>query len=243
MLNGENPPVTNVFIIAASPILRAGLEAILQRDERLFAAGGAGSITPAPLYLSPEKTIDVLLVSVESKRELDDLTGFLSDGAAAADDAAAASSEEERTSPIVVALVSPEFQNPSQIVRLLQNGVRGILTSDAGAGEIRAGLLAASDLIVLPPKLLDALISDETSEKMSFREETASDQFAESLTARELEVLELLAQGDSNKRIAWHLNISEHTVKFHVASVFAKLGVNTRTEAVTEGLRRGLILL
>jgi DNA-binding CsgD family transcriptional regulator len=65
----------------------------------------------------------------------------------------------------------------------------------------------------------------------------------ETLTPREAEVLEMLADGASNKSIAYQLNISEHTVKFHVASIFAKLGVNTRTEAVTLALRRGLILL
>jgi DNA-binding NarL/FixJ family response regulator len=65
----------------------------------------------------------------------------------------------------------------------------------------------------------------------------------ETLTAREKEVLEMLGEGASNKSIAYQLNISEHTVKFHVASIFAKLGVNTRTEAVTQALRNGLILL
>ena len=53
----------------------------------------------------------------------------------------------------------------------------------------------------------------------------------------------MLAEGASNKAIADRLSISEHTVKFHVASIFSKLGVNTRTEAVTLALRRGLVLL
>ncbi|MCA1615145.1 MAG: response regulator transcription factor [Acidobacteria bacterium] len=65
----------------------------------------------------------------------------------------------------------------------------------------------------------------------------------EALTPREREVLEMLAEGLSNKEIAWRLNISEHTVKFHLASVFAKLDVSTRTEAVMQGLRRGLLMM
>jgi len=63
------------------------------------------------------------------------------------------------------------------------------------------------------------------------------------LTPREMEVLRLMAEGAANKTIAWKLDISEHTVKFHVASIFAKLNAGTRTEAVTQGVRRGLILL
>ena len=63
------------------------------------------------------------------------------------------------------------------------------------------------------------------------------------LTPRELEVLRMMADGAANKEIAWKLAISEHTVKFHVASVMGKLNASSRTEAVTRGLRRGLILM
>jgi DNA-binding NarL/FixJ family response regulator len=65
----------------------------------------------------------------------------------------------------------------------------------------------------------------------------------ERLTAREREVLELVSQGQSNRGIANALGISEHTVKFHLASIFGKLGASTRTEAVRRGLRRGLITI
>jgi DNA-binding NarL/FixJ family response regulator len=65
----------------------------------------------------------------------------------------------------------------------------------------------------------------------------------EPLTSREREVLQLLARGLGNKEIAAGLKISEHTVKFHVASILGKLGASTRTEAVTVGLRRGLVLI
>ena len=63
------------------------------------------------------------------------------------------------------------------------------------------------------------------------------------LTPREVEVLGELARGVPNKTIAGRLAISEHTVKFHIASIFAKLGVASRTEAVTQGVRLGLIML
>ena len=63
------------------------------------------------------------------------------------------------------------------------------------------------------------------------------------LTPREIEVLAMMAEGLGNKAIATRLGISPHTVKFHIASVFAKLNVESRTEAVTEGVRRGLVLI
>ncbi len=65
----------------------------------------------------------------------------------------------------------------------------------------------------------------------------------ESLTARELDVLGLVADGLPNRDIARALDISEHTVKFHLASIFGKLGVSTRTEAVQRALRLGLIAI
>jgi DNA-binding NarL/FixJ family response regulator len=66
---------------------------------------------------------------------------------------------------------------------------------------------------------------------------------AEDLTAREVEVLRLMARGYRNKQLAAMLNISEHTAKFHVSSVLAKLGARTRTEAVTIGMTRGLVAI
>lgn len=65
----------------------------------------------------------------------------------------------------------------------------------------------------------------------------------EALTPRELEVLEVLAEGLSNRAIALRLHISEHTVKFHVSAIFAKLGAENRTDAVRRGVRLGLITL
>ena len=69
------------------------------------------------------------------------------------------------------------------------------------------------------------------------------DPLIDPLAARELEGLQLLAQGQANKQIALDLAISEHTVKFHVSSIYTKLGAANRTEAVRLGVRRGLVLL
>ena len=70
---------------------------------------------------------------------------------------------------------------------------------------------------------------------------TSRNQLVESLTARELQVLRMLAEGLANKEIAARLGISEHTAKFHVTQILAKLGVGSRAEAVAAGMRRGLV--
>jgi len=71
----------------------------------------------------------------------------------------------------------------------------------------------------------------------------ASVPLEERLTPRELDVLDVLSQGLSNRAIAARLQISEHTVKFHISSIFAKLGAENRTDAVRLGVRAGLIAL
>ena len=71
----------------------------------------------------------------------------------------------------------------------------------------------------------------------------AAEALSQPLSERELEVLNLIAEGQSNKLIAHSLGISEHTVKTHVASIMAKLGASSRTEAVSQAIRRGLVML
>ena len=118
----------------------------------------------------------------------------------------------------------------------LRLGVRAMLPPDASGAEILAAIQAASaGMAAIDPRDLEALMTDGAP--------LASAEVASPLTARELEVLRMLAEGAANKSIAWKLGISEHTVKFHVAQILGKLNAGTRTEAVTLGIRRGLILL
>jgi DNA-binding NarL/FixJ family response regulator len=115
-------------------------------------------------------------------------------------------------------------------------GVRALLSRDAGAAEILAAVeAAASGMAVVDPRELETLLASNASAPVAAETHT--------LTARELEVLRMMAEGTANKAIAWELGISEHTVKFHVASILGKLNAGSRTEAVTVGVRKGLILL
>jgi NarL family two-component system response regulator YdfI len=149
---------------------------------------------------------------------------------------------DERTIQDVIAVASESppmlllaaESNPSWIGDALRAGVRGVIPRDAPESEIAAGVeAAASGLIALHPQWLDAALTHRVSVGVG----------TEALSPREIEVLRLMAEGVSNKTIAWRLNISEHTVKFHVNSIFSKMGVSSRTEAVMNGLRSGLVPL
>jgi DNA-binding NarL/FixJ family response regulator len=98
------------------------------------------------------------------------------------------------------------------------------------------------DIVLVPlPEQADVVV-DEAAVRAGARLDGAEDG-DEALTRRELSVLRLVAHGLGNKEIASELGISTHTVKYHLASLLAKLGVHTRTEAVTIGLRKGLVPL
>jgi DNA-binding NarL/FixJ family response regulator len=110
----------------------------------------------------------------------------------------------------------------------------GVLPRDATGAELRAAVAAVAEgLVVVPP----------TAARGLARSEGDDDEGPEPLTAREREVLELASHGLSNRDVASSLGISEHTVKFHLASIYGKLGAGSRTDAVRRGLRRGLITL
>lgn len=117
----------------------------------------------------------------------------------------------------------------------LRSGVTGILSREASADEIEAAIQAVhAGLVVMPAASLADLLPELR---------TAAEALSEPLSDRESEVLNLIAEGHSNKLIAQSLSISEHTVKTHVASIFEKMGVSSRTEAVSQAIRRGLVML
>jgi two-component system nitrate/nitrite response regulator NarL len=110
-------------------------------------------------------------------------------------------------------------------------GVRAVLSRTALPEQIVAALYAAAaGLIAVPTEFSSLIIREATP-----------DREVETLTPREIEALEMLAEGLSNKQIAAGLNISEHTAKFHVNSILSKLRAGTRTEAVMRGIRSGLV--
>jgi len=210
--------VNRVFIVAESARTRERLEDLLD-SRRIEVVGSASNLEDAAEALA-EEDADVLLVeapneSVEELLEALASTGLTKDTA-------------------VVVLVDQSA--PVWAGQALQAGIRGVLTGDADALQLaRAVEAAASGLVVLDPGEV------RTERSSSTRPVTLG--LSEPLTARERQVLQMLAGGLGNKEIASRLKISEHTAKFHVASILGKFGASSRTEAVAIGLRRGLILL
>lgn len=121
----------------------------------------------------------------------------------------------------------------------LSVAARGVLPVNAGEDELGAAVRALGEgLWVGAPSLVQGLLWRRPPETPSDAEYPG-----EPLTEREGQVLQLTAQGLANKQIAAALGISEHTVKFHLSSLYAKLGVTGRMEAVRAGARRGLVVL
>ncbi len=137
-------------------------------------------------------------------------------------------------SPRAAVVLSDEPAMASQLARA---GLRGwaILARDADADQLDLAVRTAESGMVL----LDLPVATTSLTAPA----PVAVQNMEPLTARELQVLQLVAQGLPNKGIARRLGISENTAKFHVASLCGKLGASSRTEAVTLAARRGLILL
>ena len=208
-----------VFIVAAPLRSRRELTALLDYAPDVEVVGTASSLEGAE---EDWEELDVLLIR-DSSESADELFDSLEDCGLV-------------RQPPVLLLLEQTTQN--KVNRAIQLGIRGVLPADVAAVQLISAVVAvAKGLVVLQPGDL-ALAAASTRT----RNGEAAELF-EPLTPREKEVLEMLASGLGNKQIAAHLKISEHTAKFHVASILGKLGASSRTEAVSLGLRRGLILL
>jgi DNA-binding NarL/FixJ family response regulator len=113
----------------------------------------------------------------------------------------------------------------------------GILPLEATREELLASIHALSEGLIVGSIPLMKKLFNTTDEETTF------DEILSPLTDREVEVLNLLAQGHPNKQIALALGISDHTVKFHVSSIYNKLNATNRAEAIRQGVRSGLISL
>ncbi|MFO7170709.1 MAG: response regulator transcription factor [Chloroflexota bacterium] len=202
-----------MLIVAAAPALRAGLRALLEGDG-LQVAGELPSLSA----LRGAPPADVLLLA-----DADQLA-----------DAERVLPEHARLAIVALA----EEPRAAAQLRGLPLAGWGLLPPDAGPEELAAAVRAAAGgLVALAPSLAARLLSRPPALEQPAGEAT------EQLTAREREVLDLVSQGLSNKLIARQLQISEHTVKFHLSSIFAKLGAVSRTDAVNRAARQGLIAL
>jgi NarL family two-component system response regulator YdfI len=219
---GKEPrgSVIRVFIVAASPLARAGLENLLAaRDVKVVGSNATMETLGETLA---DAAPDVVLIDSTGEPFEQSLESILTSGLASD----------------VSAVILGDGMTAASSADALRTGIRAALPSDISPEQLVVALQAvANGLLVLHPShAYEGLPAGPARAR-------ALDELAEPLTPRELEVLQMLAAGLSNKEIATRLKISDHTVKFHVASILGKLGAASRTEAVSLGIRRGLVLL
>lgn len=205
-----------LLIAAPSAIVRAGLESVGASGSGIEVVGASG--LPGLSAAIDQHAPDVVLAAVETHQDEPPENLMALAG---------------RNGAPAFVVLAPDLQTP-WTADALRAGIRAVLPGDLGPREILAAIeAAAAGLVVLHPQDVPVTASDRPLPAA----------LTQTLSPREIEVLTMLAEGLANKNIAWKLGISEHTVKFHVASILSKLNAGTRTEAVTQGIRRGLILI
>lgn len=202
-----------VLIVDDHPIVRAGLRALLSTDDRLLVVGEAENGRTA-VAASAAHAPDVVLMDLRMP-ELD---------------GADATARLVAATPEVKVLVLTTYDGDTDIMRAVESGAVGYLLKDTPGETIINAILAAArgETVLAPPiaaKLVSRLRTPETS----------------SLSRREVQVLQAVAQGMSNPEIAVSLFIAETTVKTHLLRIFVKLNVDDRTRAVVVAMERGLL--
>ena len=214
-----NDPI-RILIVDDHPIVRDGLVAILGTQSDFQVVGEATSGPQAIQLLEPSQA-DVILLDLE-------MPGM---------DGVEVIGQMKSIQPQARIVVFTAFDTDERILGALAAGAKGYLLK----GAPRAELFKAIRIIHQGGSLLQPIVATRLITQLTESENETPP--TEDLTARELEVLKLLAIGKQNKEIAAEFHITERTVKFHVSALFAKLGAGNLTEAASIALQQGLVTL
>lgn len=212
------------LVVASSPLARAGLAAMLENRAGLVV------VAQTSLDVDLADTLDIYRPDAIVWDMGWEIEGHIARAA------------DVRDVP-VLALLGDAETAADAVPALLAAGVRGVLMQDASADRIAAALAAlVQGMVVIEAKVADGALPRalNPAERLPAGDVRS---LTDSLTLREIEVLNLIAEGLPNKTIASRLGISEHTVKFHVNAILTKFGAQSRTEAVVRATRAGLITL
>jgi len=220
MSNKNGGGAIRVVVAATSAVRRGGLEAMVRADSSFQLSGSALSLLGLDARAREIQPDVVVADLAHPDPQFASTVALL-----------------EEASIAVVALI--DEPDPGWASRALRAGLHAILPRESSASEILSAIrVASSGLVLLDPEVAREVANQTRSNSAASAPETL-----EELTPREIEVLRLMAEGFGNKEIASRLGISDHTVKFHISSILGKLGAASRTEAVTLGIRMGMILL
>jgi DNA-binding NarL/FixJ family response regulator len=204
-----------LVIVDDHPVVRDGLRGMLESQPDFEVIGVAANGEEA-VHLASSLKPEVMLM---------DLRMPIMDGVTAL-------GEIKTSSPSVKVLVLTTYESDADILPAIEAGALGYLLKDTSREELYSAIRAtARGESVLSPGVAARIIGQMRAPA------------EEKLSSRELEVLELVAEGASNREIASRLHISQATVKSHLIHIFDKLGVSDRTAAVTVALRRGILSL
>jgi DNA-binding NarL/FixJ family response regulator len=213
--------VISVLIVDDHPVVRDGLRGMFSADPRFEVLGEAGDGAEA-IAAAEKFQPDVILMDLRMPRT----------------DGVTAIRELAKRGVRARVLVLTTYDTDSDVLPAIEAGATGYLLKDAPREELfRAVEAAAQGQAVLSPTVA-ALLMEQMTLLMGQTRQPAS----EPLSQRELEVLELIAQGSTNREAAEQLFISEATVKTHLLHVYAKLGVNDRAAAVAAAFSRGYLV-
>lgn len=211
--------VIDVVLVDDHAIVRQGLRALIDREPNLRVVGEAGDAARAMAVigeLNPSVVVLDLKLSAGSDTDGLDLCA-----------------EIVGTHPQVGVLVLTTFLDESLVIQAIQQGARGYVVKDVDTSALLRAIRDVSE----GQSFFDARSSAAMVRGLNAPKQNSNDE----LTARELEVLAMLAAGQSNRDIGRQLFISETTAKFHVGNILRKLGVARRAEAVYIASKRGLI--
>lgn len=204
-----------ILVVDDHPIVREGLVAVLEDEPDFEVVGSAGSAEEA-MALAERLAPEVALLDLE-------LPGM---------DGVAAIPPLVQASPGLRILVFTAYDTDERVFGAIRSGAGGYLLKGATAAEIaQAVRVVHGGESYLEPRIAAKLVAEVTAPR----------RFAGLLSERERAVLRLIAAGLSNKQIARSLSITERTVKFHVTSIFKKLGAENRAQAVALATQRGLL--
>ena len=214
--------MTLVFVLAPTPMIQAGLRTMLTSDD--IQVIGESAIPTDVIAELP--AIDVVVADEQLLAEVERVVKNAS----------------TVTETVALVVLSSDIERSVPLLRALSLRSWSIVPVNATAAQLRAAVTATDQgFVALPTDYSNQLYARRPA--IPTTTPVSLGTLDENLTAREREVLELVSQGLSNKLIARRLQISEHTVKFHISSITTKLGAASRTDAVSRGVRLGLITL
>jgi Response regulator containing a CheY-like receiver domain and an HTH DNA-binding domain len=207
-----------ILVVDDHPVVREGLVAILEAQEDLTVVGEAGDGDQAVQQYRDLKP-DVVLMDL----------------AMPGTDGVQAIQEIKRIDPNARVVVLTAYDTDERILQAVQAGASGYLLK----GAPREDIFRAVRVVYRGGSLLEPVVAGKLLNRMGAL--LRGEPVEEELTARELDVLTLMARGLRNKEIAYELSITERTVKFHANAIYRKLDVSGRTEAVSKAIQRGLV--